>query len=121
MTVQEPALRPSGDRFRVGGHLTIRGRSVPLTLDSTLTFVGKDPWGHQRAGFSATTEIHPVCSPSDHSYLSAIAGSICVARRAGTNAAAVATAIRTPATAANAIGSLAFTPKSRLARRRVKP
>jgi len=46
-----------GDRFRVGGNLTIRGRSVPVTLDATFHGVGKDPWGHQRAGFSASTEI----------------------------------------------------------------
>lgn len=53
----EGAHKKPGDRFRVGGNLSIRGRSVPLTLDATFNGVGKDPWGHQRAGFSATTEI----------------------------------------------------------------
>lgn len=53
----EGAHQKPGDRFRVGGTLTIRGRSVSLTLDSTFNGVGKDPWGHQRAGFAATTEI----------------------------------------------------------------
>ena len=46
-----------GDRFRVGGNLTIRGRSVFVTLDATFNGAGKDPWGHQRAGFTASTEI----------------------------------------------------------------
>ena len=46
-----------GERFRVGGNLTIRGRSVSVTLDAVFSGLGKDPWGHQRAGFAASTEI----------------------------------------------------------------
>jgi polyisoprenoid-binding protein YceI len=53
----EGALAKPGDRFRVGGNLTIRGRSVPVTLDAMYNGVGKDPWQHQRAGFSASTEV----------------------------------------------------------------
>jgi polyisoprenoid-binding protein YceI len=53
----EGAHAKPGDHFRVGGNLTIRGRSVPVTLDATFEGVGKDPWGHQRAGFTASTEI----------------------------------------------------------------
>jgi len=53
----EGAHAKPGDRFRVGGNLTIRGRSVPVTLDATFNGVGKDPWGQQRAGFSASAEI----------------------------------------------------------------
>ena len=45
-----------------------------------------------------------------YSYSSAMAGSIVVARRAGTYAATSATIVRMPATAAKANGSLAFTP-----------
>ena len=58
---------------------------------------------------------------SGHSYLSAIAGSILVARRAGISAATAATSVRSLATSAKASGSLAFTPNSRLASNRVKP
>ena len=46
-----------GERFRVGGNLTIRGRSVFVTLDAVFNGLGPDPWGHQRAGFAASTEI----------------------------------------------------------------
>ena len=53
----EGAHAKPGDRFRVGGNLTIRGRIVPVTLDATFNGVGQDPWGQQRAGFSASTEI----------------------------------------------------------------
>jgi polyisoprenoid-binding protein YceI len=53
----EGAHSKPGDRFRVGGNLTIVGRSVPVTLDATFQGVGRDPWKNQRAGFSASTEI----------------------------------------------------------------
>jgi len=53
----EGAHAKPGYRFRVGGNLTIRGRSVFVTLDATFNGVGKDPWGHLRAGFNASTEI----------------------------------------------------------------
>jgi hypothetical protein len=35
----------------------ILGRSVFVTLDAMFNGVGKHPWGHRRAGFSASTEI----------------------------------------------------------------
>jgi polyisoprenoid-binding protein YceI len=53
----EGAHAKAGDRFRVGGTLTIRGRSVFVALDATFNGVGKDPWGYLRAGFNASTEI----------------------------------------------------------------
>jgi polyisoprenoid-binding protein YceI len=51
------AYKKEGDRFKVIGDLTIRGKSIEVTLDTTFEGVGKDPWGGQRAGFQATTEI----------------------------------------------------------------
>jgi polyisoprenoid-binding protein YceI len=51
------AYKKEGDRFKVVGDLTIRGKSIEVTLDTTFEGVGKDPWGGQRAGFQATTEI----------------------------------------------------------------
>jgi len=53
----EGADSPNGERFRVGGNLIILGRSVFVAFDATFNGVSSDPWGHRRAGFSASTEI----------------------------------------------------------------
>lgn len=45
------------EHYRVIGDLTIRGTTRPVTLDTTFEGRGKDPWGGERAGFSATTKI----------------------------------------------------------------
>jgi polyisoprenoid-binding protein YceI len=39
------------------GDLTIRGTTRPVTLDVTYEGAGKDPWGNDRMGFSATGKI----------------------------------------------------------------
>jgi polyisoprenoid-binding protein YceI len=46
-----------GDRFRVTGDLTIRDTTMAVTLDCMFEGRGNDPWGKERAGFSASTEI----------------------------------------------------------------
>jgi polyisoprenoid-binding protein YceI len=51
------AHKKEGDRFKVAGELEIRGKSMPVTLDATFEGLGMDPWGKQRAGFAARTEI----------------------------------------------------------------
>lgn len=51
------AFNKEGDRFQVIGDLSIRGKSIEVTLDTTFEGVGKDPWGSQRAGFQASAEI----------------------------------------------------------------
>ena len=53
----EGAYKKEGDRFRITGDLEIRGKAMPVTLDATFEGLGKDPWGNQRAGFAARTEI----------------------------------------------------------------
>jgi polyisoprenoid-binding protein YceI len=53
----EGAHRKEGDRFKVTGILTIRGTSQEVTLECSFEGLGKDPWGGQRAGFNARTEI----------------------------------------------------------------
>ena len=53
----EGAHAKDGDRFKVTGDLVIRGTSMPVTLDATLEGIGKDPWGKERGGFAAKTEI----------------------------------------------------------------
>jgi len=47
----------TGDRFEVAGELTIRGKAIAVTLQASFEGIGKDPWGKQRAGFAAKTEI----------------------------------------------------------------
>ena len=47
----------SGDRFKLTGDLTIHGVTREVTLDVTSEGRGKDPWGGERAGFSAATKI----------------------------------------------------------------
>lgn len=53
----EGATRQPGDRFKVRGELTIRGVTREVELAAEFGGVGKDPWGGERAGFSATTKI----------------------------------------------------------------
>jgi polyisoprenoid-binding protein YceI len=57
ITFVSTAVRPAGGDYVVTGELTIHGvtRSVDLALE--YNGVSSDPWGGQRAGFSASTEI----------------------------------------------------------------
>jgi polyisoprenoid-binding protein YceI len=56
MSYRSTAARPTGDGWVIDGELTLHGvtRPVPLTEAHG---VGVDPWGNQRAGFSATAQI----------------------------------------------------------------
>jgi polyisoprenoid-binding protein YceI len=49
---------PSSDRLRVVGDLTIRNVTREVVLDVEYGGQGKDPWGNQRAGFSATASLN---------------------------------------------------------------
>jgi polyisoprenoid-binding protein YceI len=49
--------RQQGDRFRVIGELQIRDTNSEIVLDCRFEGRGPDPWGKERAGFSASTEI----------------------------------------------------------------
>jgi polyisoprenoid-binding protein YceI len=42
------------DRYRLTGDLTIRDVTRPITLETEYGGRGKDPWGNERVGFSAT-------------------------------------------------------------------
>jgi polyisoprenoid-binding protein YceI len=53
----EGAHQKEGDRFRIEGQLEIRGKALPVTLEAAFEGLGGDPWGKQRAGFTARTEI----------------------------------------------------------------
>jgi polyisoprenoid-binding protein YceI len=53
----ERSERLAEDRLRVSGVLTIRGVARPVVLDVEYAGRTKDPWGHERAGFTAKTSI----------------------------------------------------------------
>jgi polyisoprenoid-binding protein YceI len=58
MTYRSTRVEKAGDdRYRVTGDLTIRDQTRPVALDVTLEGKGKDPWGGDRMGFSATARI----------------------------------------------------------------
>lgn len=60
-TMQFVSKRIEGDvsgEFRVAGDLTIRGITREVTLTATLEGRTKDPWGNERAGFSAAGKIN---------------------------------------------------------------
>ncbi|BAS26517.1 YceI family protein [Limnochorda pilosa] len=50
--------RAGDDRFKVVGDLTIRGVSREVVLDTTFEGQVKDPYGNQRAGFSAAAKLN---------------------------------------------------------------
>jgi polyisoprenoid-binding protein YceI len=49
--------KQSDEALRVTGDLTIRGVTREVVLDVEYAGRTKDPWGHERAGFTATTTI----------------------------------------------------------------
>ena len=59
MTFQSTRVEPQkDDTLRVVGRLTIRGVSKEVALTVTPEGLGRDPWGGERAGFSATAKIN---------------------------------------------------------------
>lgn len=55
ITFVSTKITPKGDdEFSIVGDLTIRGVTRPVTLEATSEGRGMDPWGGERAGFSAT-------------------------------------------------------------------
>jgi len=57
LTFRSTKVEGGGAEWRVTGDLTIKGVTRPVVLDVEYNGVSKDPWGGERAGFSATTEI----------------------------------------------------------------
>ncbi|MEP6730414.1 MAG: YceI family protein [bacterium] len=57
MTFKSTKMEGTHDSFTMTGDLTIRGITRPVTLDVTYEGAGKDPWGGDRMGFSATGQI----------------------------------------------------------------
>ncbi len=58
LTIQSTGVRPGRDgTFVLDGTLTIKGVTRPVSLDVEFTGWAADPFGGERAGFSARTEI----------------------------------------------------------------
>jgi polyisoprenoid-binding protein YceI len=57
ITFRSSRIHGTKDAFKVVGDLTIRGTTREVVLDVTSEGLVKDPWGGERAGFSATTRI----------------------------------------------------------------
>jgi polyisoprenoid-binding protein YceI len=58
ITFRSRAVRTEGRGFLVAGELTIRGTTLPVTLDVDVNGFTPDPYGGTRAGFSARAEIN---------------------------------------------------------------
>jgi polyisoprenoid-binding protein YceI len=57
VTFKSTKLAGTKEKFTMTGDLTIRGTTRPVTLDVTYEGTGKDPWGNERMGFSASGKI----------------------------------------------------------------
>lgn len=57
ITFESTAVVPRGNSFVIVGNLTLRGVTQEVSLEAELSGKGTDPWGGQRAGFTATTAI----------------------------------------------------------------
>ncbi|MGE5589428.1 MAG: YceI family protein [Bacillota bacterium] len=57
ITFKSKRIDRNGDDYRMIGDLTIRDVTREIALDVTFEGTGKDPWGNERAGFSATGKV----------------------------------------------------------------
>lgn len=58
LTFVSRAVEPRGGaKYRVTGDLTIRGTTREVILDAEETGRGKDPWGQEKIGFTASATI----------------------------------------------------------------
>jgi polyisoprenoid-binding protein YceI len=57
LTFRSTKIEKAGGGYRVLGDLTIHGVTKPVTLEAEFAGTAKDPWGNERAGFSAKTSL----------------------------------------------------------------
>jgi polyisoprenoid-binding protein YceI len=50
-------VEKAGEGWRVVGDLTLHGVTREVALDAEFSGTGKDPWGNERAGFTAKAEV----------------------------------------------------------------
>lgn len=59
MTFESKQVKKTGDdTYDIEGELTIRDVTRPITLNATMTGQGQDPWGNQRIGFEAKSQLN---------------------------------------------------------------
>lgn len=59
MTFRQTSIKKTDDdEYNVTGDLTLRGVTKPETFAVTFEGQGKDPWGNEKVGFSATGSIN---------------------------------------------------------------
>jgi polyisoprenoid-binding protein YceI len=57
LTFRSKRIQKAGDVYRVIGELSLHGVVREVTLEAEFAGLGKDPWGNQRAGFSAKASL----------------------------------------------------------------
>jgi polyisoprenoid-binding protein YceI len=57
LTFRTARVEPQGDRLKLVGTLTIKGVAKEVTLDVEPLGRARDPWGNERAAFSAKTAV----------------------------------------------------------------
>jgi polyisoprenoid-binding protein YceI len=57
ITFRSRRIEKAGAGYRVVGELAIHGVSREVTLEADFAGTAKDPWGNQRAGFSAKVAL----------------------------------------------------------------
>ena len=57
MTFRSKRIEKKGEAYRVVGDLDLHGVTREVVLEAEFAGTGKDPWGNQRAGFSATASL----------------------------------------------------------------
>ena len=58
MSFTSTAVKPDGGDWRLVGDLTIKGVTNPVEFELEFEGVNTDPWGNQKAAFSAKTEVN---------------------------------------------------------------
>jgi polyisoprenoid-binding protein YceI len=58
MTFTSRRITADGDALTIVGDLTIRGTTREVTLAATREGHGRDPWGNERVGYTATTKVN---------------------------------------------------------------
>jgi polyisoprenoid-binding protein YceI len=58
LTFQSRSISGDASGFTIEGDLTIHGVTKPVTFDAEFEGSGKDPWGNDRAAYSASAKIN---------------------------------------------------------------
>lgn len=57
LTFRSTSIQKNGGGYRVVGDLSLHGVTREVVLDAEFAGTGKDPWGNERAGFSAKATL----------------------------------------------------------------